>query len=180
MPARDLTSIAFRSARLSFRSFTPADAPESFRHATATVTRFLSWEPYPSLDAFAQSWRAWPEQAAAGTDAHIVVRQHDGEFVGATGMHFRGEAEPDIGLWIKQAAWGQGYGREVVGASLAWIGGNLDIAAVRYPVVSGNVASRRIVESFGGVLTAERKRTKPRETGETTLVYLVATRAPVA
>lgn len=180
MPAPDLTNIVFHSSRLSFRSFTPADAPDSFRHATATVTRFLSWEPYPSLDAFAQSWRAWPEQAAAGTDAHLVVRQNGGEFVGATGIHFRGDPEPDIGLWIKQGAWGQGYGREAVGALLAWIGANLGIAAVRYPVVSGNVASLRIVEGFGGTLIAERKRTKPRETGETTRVYLVATRAPVA
>jgi RimJ/RimL family protein N-acetyltransferase len=163
---------------LSFRSFTPADAPESFQHATAAVTRYLSWDPPASLDAFAQTWREWPGQAAAGSDAHLVVRTLAGDFIGACGIHFRGEPEPDIGLWIKQPAWGQGYGRETVGALLAWIAANLGVAAVRYPVVSGNVASRRIVEGFGGARIAERKRTKPRETGETTLVFRIAVRAP--
>ena len=140
------------------------------------MTRFLSWEAHASPEAFAESWRPWAEQAAAGTDAHIVVRTPGGEFVGAAGIHFRDAAEPDIGLWIKAEAWGQGYGGEIVAAVIRWLAQRLGIEAVRYPVVEGNAASRRIAERLGGVQVGERPRTKPRPTGETTLVYRIATR----
>lgn len=180
MTARDFTRVRFQSQRLDFRTFTAADAAPSFEYATARVTRYLSWEPYPSPEAFAQSWQRWDAEAAAGNDAHLVVRTRDGEFIGAAGIHFRDGPEPTVGLWIKEAAWGQGYGVEIVGSLLGWIAGNLGVTAVIYPVVSDNRASRRIAERFGGTVVAQRKRTRPRETGETTVLYRIALPATAA
>src|SRR5215470_5544414 len=49
--ARDLRTIAMLSPRLSLRSFTAADAADSFAAATSTVARFMGWDPAPSLEA---------------------------------------------------------------------------------------------------------------------------------
>ena len=41
----DLSQIVVESARLTLRSFTAADAAESFVEANARIARFMSWNP---------------------------------------------------------------------------------------------------------------------------------------
>jgi hypothetical protein len=71
---KDLRAVAIESRRLSLRSFTGADAAESFAAATVAVTRFMGWDPSPSPAAFAEVWHEWLPQMAAGTDVALTVR----------------------------------------------------------------------------------------------------------
>src|SRR5947199_92995 len=68
-PARDLRTVALATTRLSLRSFTPADAAESFAASTPTLTRFMRWDPSPSPAAFAAivAWASRELQAAGFT-----------------------------------------------------------------------------------------------------------------
>jgi RimJ/RimL family protein N-acetyltransferase len=158
----DLRSIALMSARLSLRSFTAADAPESFAASTPTLTRFMGWDPSPSLEAFAEVWREWLPQMASGTDLALVVRlKSTGEFLGMAGLHHIGCAEPEIGIWIKEAAHGSGYGREAVATAIAWASEPVGASGFIYPVAVQNKPSRRLAESLGGSHASVRELRKP-------------------
>jgi RimJ/RimL family protein N-acetyltransferase len=175
--ARDLTNVSIRSPRLSLRSFTAADAPESFAESTPTLTRFMGWDPSPSLSAFAEIWHDWLPRMAAGTDLHLVIRLGSTrEFLGMAGLHGIGGDEPEIGIWIKEKAHRLGYGREAVGAVIAWAPGRIEAAGFCYPVVVENRPSRRLVESLGGILAGTRELKKPSGKVLDEVVYRIALR----
>jgi len=72
--AVDLSSVSLSSQRLFLKSFGSEDAFEAFEATTQTLTRFMKWEPAPSLEAFAPIWQSWIPIMCAGTDVHFVVR----------------------------------------------------------------------------------------------------------
>ncbi|MBV8168431.1 MAG: GNAT family N-acetyltransferase, partial [Alphaproteobacteria bacterium] len=137
------------------------DAAESFAAVTPALTRFLAFEPSPSRDAFAEVWRGWRPQMARGTDLHLVIRATGSrEFLGLVGLHGVGGPEPELGIWIKEPAHRQGYGREAVGAVVQWAMRRGDAESFLYPVAVENRASRRIAERLGGVVFATQERPK--------------------
>lgn len=160
--ALDLRSIALTTSRLSVRSFTAADAADSFAAATPPLTRFMPWDPSPSLSAFAEVWRTWLPKMAAGTDLALVVRlRSTREFLGMAGLHCIDSGQPEIGIWIKEAAHGLGYGCEAVAAIIAWASERIGVAGFIYPVAVANAGSRRLAERLGGALVGTRELRKP-------------------
>jgi RimJ/RimL family protein N-acetyltransferase len=158
--ARDLRATALTSRRLELKSFLPADAPDSFAVTTPTLTRYMGWHPCASLEAFAHVWREWLQQMKAGTDVYLVIRlKVTGNFLGMAGLHGIGPA-PTIGIWIKEAAHGLGYGREAVAAAIGWASALIGADDFAYPVAALNLPSRRLAESLGGAITGTRQMRK--------------------
>jgi RimJ/RimL family protein N-acetyltransferase len=152
---KDLRAVAIESKRRSLRSFTDADATESFAAATVAVTRFMAWSPSPS--ALAEIWHEWLPRMAAGTDVALTVRLRlTDKFLGIAGLHRIGSPEPELGIWIKEQAQGIGYGREAVVAAIAWAARALAVTSFEYPVAVENRRSQRIAESLGGVVAGTR------------------------
>ena len=84
---------------MSLRSFVPGDPPAIFKFATTTIARFMTWEPAPSLSAFAEIARNWLPLMEAGTDLFLVVRlASTRDFMGVVGLHGIGGLEPEIGI----------------------------------------------------------------------------------
>jgi RimJ/RimL family protein N-acetyltransferase len=147
----DLRNLVLASARLKLAAFQPADAPEIFAAVTPRVTRFMSFDPEPSVDAFAAVWRGWRPKMAAGSELFLVLRRKEsGDFLGVAGLHDLGKAEPTAGLWLKETAQRQGYGPEAVAAMIDWVAGATGACAVLWPVVEVNRPSRRLAEGLGG------------------------------
>jgi RimJ/RimL family protein N-acetyltransferase len=170
----DLRAIEITSTRLCLRSFKTEDAAESFAEATPTLTRFMAWDPSPSLAAFAEIWRGWLPKMAAGTDLALTIRlQSTGEFMGMAGLLCIGQPEPEIGIWIKEAAHGAGYGREAVAAVVAWHSRETGAVGFIYPVVIANWRSRSLAESLGGQLVGTRELRKPTGVVLDEVVYLI-------
>jgi RimJ/RimL family protein N-acetyltransferase len=180
-PDTGLQNIVLISERLTLQSFSEHDAGESFAFATPTLTRFMAWDPSPSPAAFAQIWREWLPKMAAGTDLALVVRvKSTGEFLGMAGLHGIGGAEPEIGIWIKEAAHGAGYGREAVATTIAWACRWVGATAFTYPVAVENLPSRRLAESIGGKITGTRKLRKLSGVVLDQVVYRIVPPAPPA
>lgn len=169
----DLRKTVLSSMRLSLKAFTPDDAAEVFDAVTPTVTRFMTFEPSPSLDAFASVWGAWLPQMAAGTELFLVVRlKSTGDFLGIVGLHGIDNSEPETGLWIKESAHGFGYGREAIATVIAWASRESGAQAFIYPVVEDNSPSRRLAESLGGVVAGTRRLRKS-DTEHLEVVYRI-------
>ena len=67
---------------------------------------------------------------------------------------------PELGLWLKESAHGQGFGREVVAALMEWGHGTLGKESFLYPVAVQNTASRRIAEHLHGEIVGKRSNPK--------------------
>ena len=67
---------------------------------------------------------------------------------------------PEIGLWLKESAHGQGFGREVVAALVRWGHATLDKGSFIYPVATQNTTSRRIAENLHGEIIGNRANPK--------------------
>jgi RimJ/RimL family protein N-acetyltransferase len=149
----DLSSTNLSYQRLLLKCFAPEDAIEVFEAVTPRVTRFMGFEPSPSLDAFEQIWQTWFPMMRLGTDGHFVIRTRSNlEFLGVAGLHDINSVEPKIGIWIKETAHRSGYGRETVAALISFAARELGKRSVLYPVAEQNHPSRRLAESLGGIL----------------------------
>src|SRR5690606_7074703 len=92
----------------------------------------------------------------AGTDLILAILDGEsGEFLGVVGAHGLHLETHELGIWLKQAAHRNGYGREAIGGVIDWVGANYPATSLRYPVDRDNGASRRIPESFHGELVSE-------------------------
>lgn len=67
---------------------------------------------------------------------------------------------PELGLWLKESAHGQGLGREVVAAQVEWGHATLGKESFLYPVAVENTASRRIAEKLRGQIIGSIKKPK--------------------
>ena len=67
---------------------------------------------------------------------------------------------PELGLWMKESAHGQRFGREVVAAVAEWAHKTLGKKSFIYPVAVQNTASRRIAEGLHGEIIENRKNPK--------------------
>ena len=174
MPDEPVADLVLASQRLTLRPFTPEDAADVFAAITPALTRFLGWEAPASPAVFAEVWRDWLG-ADAATEFHFVVRSSQTEeLFGLVGLHGIGDAEPELGVWIKESAHGHGYGREAVRAVVTWASQRLAIRMFAYlriptkpatnsnrkPAAERNVASRRLAEALNGVVVGSQSRSK--------------------
>jgi RimJ/RimL family protein N-acetyltransferase len=161
-PAIDLTTVEIRSERLILRAFTAEYAKRVFTCITPGITRFMSWEPPVSPEAFeAAAWRDWITDLRNGSGLVVtVMRAESNEILGVAALHAITDPMPELGIWIKEAAQGQGFGREAVAALIGWASVHLGLRRFEYPVAEGNVASRRIAEALGGSVVSSAEKPK--------------------
>jgi RimJ/RimL family protein N-acetyltransferase len=175
----DLGAIELTSERLVLKPCRPEDTPEVFAPITPTLARWMSWEPARSIEELETVFAAMAERTAAGREVALVARRAaDGEFLGMTGLNALDTAEPETGIWIKESAHRQGFGRECVTAVLGFAGEVLGLPALVYPVVEENLPSRRLAQSLGGVIVGARILTKPSGLRRPMVVYRIPTARP--
>jgi len=154
----ELSNVTLTSDRLLLRSFLPADAPDVFNAGTPKISRYMTWDPSRSLEAFAEVWHEWLATMARGSDLYLVIRlASTNTFLGVAALHQIGGPEPEAGIWIKEPAQGRGYGREAIATIAKWAAADVGAIALIYPVVEQNHPSRRLAESLHGVVSGARK-----------------------
>lgn len=138
-----------RTARLTLRLFRLEDAPEVFACISPTITRFLRWDP-PEWDIYLSRCEARVETNDPTERAFVVRRRDTNECLGMAAAECADQPTPELGLWLKESAHGQGYGLEVVSALVRWASEALEADGFLYPVAVHNLASRRIAERLSG------------------------------
>ncbi len=147
--------IVIQSSRLQLSQFQISDAEEVFACITPAITRFMRWDP-PTWTEYLARCEQRVRQPNANTLSFVIRRRQDHECLGMAGVEDIDRPSPELGLWLKEAAHGQGFGLEVVGALIDWAHKNLGKDSFTYPVAVQNMASRRIAERFGGEIIENR------------------------
>ncbi|MGH3471406.1 MAG: GNAT family N-acetyltransferase [Nocardioidaceae bacterium] len=148
-----LPTPALRTARLSLRPFTDADADALFAlHSNAYVLRYWDSPPWSERARAARFIAACGEMADEGTGARLAMdRVSDGGFIGWCSLT---RWNPDyrsasLGYCLNDAAWGHGYATEGAHALLQWAFDTLDLNRVQAETDTRNAASARVLEKLG-------------------------------
>jgi RimJ/RimL family protein N-acetyltransferase len=148
----DLSGLDIETARLRLRAYRNEDADDIHAAVTPTLTRFMTFVPTKSADEMRAVGRKWLEEQKAGTSVSVVLRTRaEGLFVGMSGLHYRDDPEPEVGIWVREDRHRQGFGQEAVAALIRYAGEVMGHDSVIYPFFEPNGASRGLATSLGGV-----------------------------
>lgn len=168
-----LDSLEIRSKRLLLRPISVLDAESIFKEFTSEITRYMfPASPREIRETFSFINRSIELRQRGEELVTVILAQDTEEFIGVCGLHARGRPHvPELGIWIKRGAHGNGFGGEAVRALYFWARKNLAVTGFVYPVDRANTASRKIPESLNGSIISEQK--TPTQSGGMldTLIY---------
>jgi RimJ/RimL family protein N-acetyltransferase len=151
--------IVIQSPRLQLSEFQMMDAQVVFGCITPAIARFMRWEP-PSWSEYVTRCEKRVQAPEPNNFSFVIRRLDSRECLGMAGLEDADSISPEIGLWLKESAHGQGFGREVVAALVAWGHATLGKGSFIYPVAVQNIASRRIAEKLHGEIIGNRTNPK--------------------
>lgn len=148
----DLVQFRLETERLLLIPITMDYAENIFDEFTDEITQYM----YPQTPRRIQETESFIREAQIGlyreSDLQLVIlNKETGEFMGCAGLHNLDSRYPELGIWLKISAHGQGLGMETIAALKKWADEHLDYNYLKYPVDSRNYPSRKIPEALGGI-----------------------------
>lgn len=129
-----------------------------YKEFTDEITQYMFPKPAESIEGVEDFINNSLEGIFDGSNLQlIIVRRYIEEFVGCIGLHNIGDNDPELGIWLKKEAHGNGYGMEAMSQLIKWAKERVGFDYLRYPVDRRNSASRRIPERNNGVIKREYK-----------------------
>ncbi len=121
------------------------------------VARQTAFIPHPYGETDARAFlRGVAEERTTGKAAVLAIeRRLEPGLIGAVGAHFRVGGRAEIGYWLGQSHWGQGFATEAVKNILPIAFAEPQIGCVYASVLSDNPASARVLEKAGFSRTGE-------------------------
>ena len=151
--------IVIQSPRLQLSQFQMMDAQEVFACITHPIARFMPWEP-PSWSEYVTRCQKRAQAPDPNNFSLVIRRLDNNECLGMASFEGADSVSPELGLWLKESAHAQGFGREVVAALVDWGHATLGKGSFIYPVAVENTASRRIAENLHGEIIGNRTNPK--------------------
>ena len=153
----DLTALEIKGQRITLTSISHEYADIIFKEFSATVTRYM----VPKVPLKVEETIAFIEGSLSSMNNAseiilVILDASSKEFLGCCGFHGREDGlTPELGIWLKVAAHGNGYGQEAIHTLCRWAVKNIEFDYAIYPVDRANIPSRRIPESLGGKIYRE-------------------------
>ena len=176
----DFRSVVIDTERVRLQAISRKFTEEIYRNFTAEIAQYMM----PAPPAERADTAEFVESALLGLDRrddlHLVICLHDGgEFLGICSLHARGQPNaPELGIWLKDAAHGHGYGLEAITALKKWADSRLEYERLLYPVDRRNTSSIKIPEELGGRIIAEKKITSMSGTELDVVIFAIDRQAP--
>lgn len=145
-----LADLSIETERLRLVPVSPEYREMIFQEFTSVITAFMY--PLPAAEiSMTDEFIALAQQKLATNEDYeaVVLDKSTGEFLGCAGIHQIFTATPELGIWIKESAHRNGYGKEAILGLKNWGDQHLNYAYMVYPVDDRNPASLRIPEEMG-------------------------------
>jgi len=153
----DFTNFSLETERLLLVPLSMKFKHDVFREFNTSIAQFMFPKPPDKIEETEEFIRVSEEGIKAGEDLQLVITKKDNnEFLGLAGLHAVKTRTPILGLWVKKSAHGNAYGKEAITAMYHWAKENLDFDYLEYHVDKDNIASIKIPESLGGVVTGQK------------------------
>ena len=144
---RDLLPVSIHTRRLVLRAPIRGDVPELIKLAdNPNVARWLSRLPRPYTRADAV---AFIENFSQRADERPYAVTVQGTFIGVAGFSFPAGRPPELGYWLGEPHWGQGYATEAVRALIDAAHQTKEIPVITARALADNAASLKLLENVG-------------------------------
>ncbi|SDG19407.1 GNAT family N-acetyltransferase [Pelagibacterium luteolum] len=138
--------------RLVLRAPAMSDVPAIARLADNPKIHEMTTLPYPYGEADAV---AFVENYARSETEHAYAICNSDGFIGTIGLHLKPDSAPELGYWLGEPFWGQGYATEAA-IALVQAAHATGLCSVLYAKArSTNAASRSVIEKIGFKLISE-------------------------
>lgn len=147
------------TARLVLRPSSAAGAQRAFEiQSDWAVTRMLRMASFPPDRTEIEAWFAdHPRQWRDG-EAYRFATLQDERMIGLVDIDEIVSGEGELGYWIEQAAWGQGFASEAARAVMRFAFAEAGLSALRSGHAADNAASGRVLAGLGFRLLDEVER----------------------
>ena len=119
------------------------------------VARMTSRIPHPFSDELAAQWIASHGPARVCGEENAFCVEKGGTVIGAVGYMNAGDGVYEIGYWIGEPWWGQGFATEAVGRLIGFVFDGLGARRLTSGHFLDNSASGRVLEKCGFAYTGE-------------------------
>lgn len=148
----NLLDVCISTTRLTMRPVSEKYAQYIFTEFTPKITTYM----FPkSPDTIAETLKFTSEahgKMKAGRALHLsIFLTATEEFLGGAGVEKLNTNTPELGIWIKETAHGNHFGKEAVEGLKQWVEKQYSYDHLIYPVDKRNIPSRKIAESLGGI-----------------------------
>ena len=155
----DLTDIEISSDRLLLTTRLKHYTKDIFREFNDDIIQYMFPKPAEIIEETIEFINDSMIGMREGWNLALAITiDQSGEFLGCCGLHGRGRHRtPELGIWIKKSAHGHKYGQETIHSLATWAVENIALDYIIYPVDRANIPSRKIAESLGGQVFAEKQ-----------------------
>ncbi len=149
-------SFSITTERLVLTPISLNHKEDIFREFTDDITRLMYPSTPKSIDETISFIEASIEGFLEKREIVVAILSKDTrEYLGTAGLHRIDSRTPELGIWIRKASHGNGYGREAIKGLKDWADKHLAYEYLRYPVFVDNLPSKKIPESLGGIAKDE-------------------------
>ena len=154
---RELTTDRLRLVAADTTTVDPFELYEHCREGAPdveAVTRYLTWEPYGTVNEAFEFLESCASDFEAGEAAHYALfageaEPEAGEFVGMAGLGVEWERRlATLGTWLRRPFWGRSYSGERARALMRVAFDRLDLPAVAVTCHAENEKSRRAIREY--------------------------------
>lgn len=145
-------NIEILTDRLRFIVVNAKYKEDIFRELTPTVAKFLPFIPTSKLEGTQGFIDYSLGQLEKGEDITLLaIDNQTEEFIGCCGIHDINSESISLGIWLKESAFGKGFGTELIQGLEQYVNENLSVDYLIYNVEESNHGSIKIAEKLGYV-----------------------------
>lgn len=145
-------NIEILTDRLRFIVVNAKYKEDIFRELTPTVAKFLPFIPTGKLEGTQGFIDYSLGQLEKGEDITLLaIDNQTEEFIGCCGIHDINSESISLGIWLKESAFGKGFGTELIQGLEQYVNENLSVDYLIYNVEESNHGSIKIAEKLGYV-----------------------------
>ena len=149
---KDRLPATITTDRLVLTTPTLAHVPDIARLANnQRIYEVMARLPFPYTEGDA---RFFVEQIVPSEDETCYAITRGGAFMGIVGLTYSGESAPQLGYWLGEAFWGQGFATEAACAVVA-AAKAAGVPALRSRALVGNAGSRKVLRKAGFTETGQ-------------------------
>lgn len=142
--------MVIETPRLTLRPTSAADASRAVAiRQNWHVSRNLSRTVFPPDAARMAAWFDTHEAEWKAGAAYRFAIERDGRMIGITDISDITDREGELGYWLDEAEWSNGFGSEAARALVTFAFGAGDLRALRAGHAADNPASGRILSKLG-------------------------------
>ncbi|MGV8854809.1 MAG: GNAT family N-acetyltransferase [Devosia sp.] len=149
--------LSITTARLMLRPSVSADFERAFQiRGNWKVARNLSRAGFPPDGPFMAAWFAGHQSEWEKGTAYRFAILHDMRMIGLIDLSDVAGGEGELGYWLEEAAWRQGFGLEAAQAIVGFAFEQIGLKAIVAGHAFDNLASGRLLARLGFVGVGER------------------------